>query len=127
MRPPLLASATSLNFIAEVVNGLSLPTIVASLRVTVCAGAALGWSSTAAVRNATKHFIEASTAARVGTGARPILVLAIYPPGAPPVTTATRLLAMAQIPGMTAASLLSFGSCWAPLPEPAQTEPVREQ
>src|SRR5262244_2809391 len=79
MRPPLLASATSLNFIAEVVNGLSLPTIVASLRVTVCAGAAPGWSSTAAVRNATKHFIGASMA-RVGTGARPILVLAIYPP-----------------------------------------------
>src|SRR5215470_10431860 len=65
MRPPLLASATSLNFIAEVVNGLSLPTIVASLRVTVCAGAALGWSSAAAVRNATKHFIG---------------VLVIYPP-----------------------------------------------
>src|SRR5262245_717856 len=48
-------------------------------------------------------------------------------PRAPPVTTATRLLAMAQIPGMAAASLFSFGSCCAPLPEPAQTEPVREQ
>src|SRR5262245_1379716 len=39
-------------------------------------------------------------------------------PRAPPVTTATRLLAMAQIPA---------GSCGAPLPESAQTEPVHEQ
>src|SRR6267143_398504 len=37
LRPPLLASATSLNLTAEVVNGLSLPTIVASLSVTVWA------------------------------------------------------------------------------------------
>src|SRR6266850_2346504 len=66
MRPPLLASATSLNFMAEVVNGLSLPTIVASLSVTVCAGATAGRSSTAAVRSTRKRFIEASTAEQVG-------------------------------------------------------------
>src|SRR6267142_1947003 len=39
MRPPLLASAISLNLYAEVVKGLSLPTMVASLRVTTWAGA----------------------------------------------------------------------------------------
>src|SRR2546425_4948558 len=73
MRPPLFASATSLNLKAEVVNGLSLPTIVASLSVTVCARAAEGASRATAVRNTRKGFIDASTVERVGPGGRSIV------------------------------------------------------
>src|SRR5919108_470170 len=59
MRPPLLASATSLNFIAEVVNGLSLPTIVASFSVMVCAEARAGTSENSAVIGTRSFFMAA--------------------------------------------------------------------
>src|SRR5512132_266304 len=55
MRPPLLASAISLNLYAEVVKGLSLPTMVASLSVTTWAGAGVTSPRTAKMTSAARR------------------------------------------------------------------------
>src|SRR6266851_3760004 len=55
MRPPLFASAISLNLYAEVVKGLSLPTMVASLRVTTWAGAGEASPNTMSMTSAARR------------------------------------------------------------------------
>src|SRR5262245_24165129 len=55
---------------AEVVNGLSLPTMVASFSVTVCVSASDGTSTTATAASTRKRVIEASAAERIDSGSR---------------------------------------------------------